>query len=61
MFHDANADGDLNMTPFGPREGYGFSNNVRPFLMAPTLGSALFAAGPGDTHVTIRLHYPPIG
>ena len=60
MFHDANADGDLNLGPLGPKEGYGFSNNVRPFLMAPPLSSALFSVGPGETRLTIRLHYPPI-
>jgi uncharacterized protein (DUF2141 family) len=60
MFHDANADGELNLGPFGPKEGYGFSNNVRPFLAPPSLSSALFPVAAGDTHVTIRLHYPPI-
>jgi uncharacterized protein (DUF2141 family) len=60
MFHDANADGDLNLGPFGPKEGYGFSNNVRPFLAPPYLSSALFPVAAGDTHVTIRLHYPPV-
>ncbi|HEX3916723.1 MAG TPA: DUF2141 domain-containing protein [Caulobacteraceae bacterium] len=58
MFQDANADGDLNLGPFGPTEGYGFSNNVRPFLLPPSLKSALFSAGPGDTRLQIRLHYP---
>ena len=58
MFQDANADGDLNLGPFGPTEGYGFSNNVRPFLMAPSLKSASFVAGVGDTRLQIRLHYP---
>jgi uncharacterized protein (DUF2141 family) len=60
MFQDANADRVLDLGPLGPKEGYGFSNNVRPFLSAPPLRSALFDAGLGDTHVTIRLHYPPI-
>ena len=60
MFHDANADGRLNLGPLGPKEGYGFSNNVRPILSAPPLRSALFDAGLGDTTVTIRLRYPPI-
>jgi uncharacterized protein (DUF2141 family) len=60
MFHDANANGVLDMGPFGPKEGFGFSNNVRPFLTAPSLQSALFSVAAGDTHVTIRLHYPPI-
>jgi uncharacterized protein (DUF2141 family) len=60
MFHDANADGELNLGPFGPKEGYGFSNNVRPFLMAPSLASALFSVVAGDTRIAIRLRYPPI-
>ena len=60
MFQDANGDGDLNLGPLGPKEGYGFSNNVRPFLTAPPLSSALFYAGYPETHVAIRLHYPPI-
>ena len=60
MFHDANSDGDLNLGPFGPKEGYGFSNNVRPFLSPPSLASALFTVAPGDTRVSIRLRYPPI-
>jgi uncharacterized protein (DUF2141 family) len=60
MFHDANADGILNLGPLGPKEGYGFSNNVRPILRAPSLESALFAAAAGDTHISIRLRYPPM-
>lgn len=60
MFHDANADGDLNLGPLGPKEGYGFSNNVRPFLAPPSLQSALFYVGPGDTRISIRLRYPPL-
>jgi uncharacterized protein (DUF2141 family) len=60
MFQDANADGDLNIGPLGPKEGYGFSNDVRPFLSAPSLNSALFPVGPGGAHISIRLRYPPI-
>lgn len=60
MYQDANGDGDLNLGPFGPKEGYGFSNNVRPFLSAPPLRSALFAVSGPETRVTIRLRYPPI-
>jgi len=60
MFHDANANGDLDLGPLGPKEGYGFSNNIRPFLSAPPLRSALFDVAGAETHVTIRLHYPPI-
>ena len=60
MFHDANADGDLNLGPLGPREGYGFSNNVRPFLAQPSLQSTLFSVTGPETLLTIRLRYPPM-
>jgi uncharacterized protein (DUF2141 family) len=60
MFHDANADGVLNVGPLGPKEGYGFSNNLRPFFSAPSLESALFSVAAGDTHITIRLRYPAL-
>ena len=60
MFQDANSNGNLDLGPFGPREGYGFSNNVRPFLSAPSLASALFTVGPGDTRISIRLRSPAI-
>ena len=58
MFHDANSNGDLDVGPFGPREGYGFSNNVRPFLRAPSLAAASFRALAGDTRLQIRARYP---
>jgi uncharacterized protein (DUF2141 family) len=60
MFQDANANGDLDLGPLGPKEGYGFSNNVRPILSAPSLQSALVSVGPGDTRISIRLRYPLI-
>lgn len=60
MFQDANANGDLDLGPFGPKEGYGFSNNIRPFFSAPPLRAALFDTAGAETHVTIRLRYPPI-
>lgn len=59
-FHDANGNGDLDMGPLGPKEAFGFSNNVRPFLSPPLLRSALFDAGLGVTHIAIRLRYPPV-
>ena len=58
-YHDANSNGVLDQGAFGiPREGYGFSNNVRPFLSAPSLASAQFRADEGDTILHIRLRYP---
>jgi uncharacterized protein (DUF2141 family) len=58
VYHDANANGDLDVGPLGPKEGYGFSNNLRPILRAPPLSAALFPVSGPETHVTIRLRYP---
>jgi uncharacterized protein (DUF2141 family) len=58
-FHDANSNGKLDLGLLGiPMEGYGFSNNVRPILHAPSFESVAFQAAPGDTHLRIKLHYP---
>jgi len=59
VYHDANANGVLDQGPFGlPLEGYGFSNNARPFLRPPSLAAARFSAAAGDTILHIRLRYP---
>jgi uncharacterized protein (DUF2141 family) len=58
VFHDANGNGELDMGAFGPREGYGFSNNVRPILSAPSLNSVSFPVSEGVTRLRIRLRYP---
>lgn len=59
-YHDANSNKDLDVGLLGPREGYAFSNNVRPVLSAPSFGAASFVVAPGDTNVTLNLHYPPM-
>lgn len=58
VFHDANANGEVDTGLLGiPREGFGFSNNVRPKLSAPSFQSTHFTAGPGETSLTVMLHY----
>src|SRR5206468_574223 len=58
-YHDANANRDLDQGMLGiPKEGYGFSNDVRPVFSAPSFAAARFAAGPGDTNVAVHLRYP---
>jgi uncharacterized protein (DUF2141 family) len=60
VFHDANANGRLDLGFFDmPKEAYGFSNNFQPILHAPSLDQVKFRVGPGDTRLHIRLHYPP--
>jgi uncharacterized protein (DUF2141 family) len=56
LFHDNNGDGKLNTNIFGiPKEGYGFSNNVRNLLRAPTFEESSFRVGKSDIHLTIKI------
>ncbi|HUZ12195.1 MAG TPA: DUF2141 domain-containing protein [Caulobacteraceae bacterium] len=59
IYQDADDNGVLDQGLFGfPLEGYGFSNNARPFLGPPSLRSAKFFARQGDTVLHVRLRYP---
>lgn len=59
VFHDANANGKLDLGLFGiPIEGFGFSNNFRPLIHAPSFDEVKFTASAGDTRLRIRLRYP---
>jgi len=56
IFHDINGDGKMNTNIFGiPKEGYGFSNNVRNLLRAPTFEESSFRVGKSDIHLTIKI------
>lgn len=58
-FHDENDDGKLGSTPWGvPLEGYGFSNNARGFLHAPSFAAAAFKVTDLAATATISLIYP---
>lgn len=51
FYHDADGDNRLDTDVVGiPQEAYGFSNNVRPGLGAPSFASASFAVGAGETY-----------
>jgi uncharacterized protein (DUF2141 family) len=57
IYDDANNNHRFDKTLVGlPAEDYGFSNNPRIILAPPGLHAAAFAAGSGDTHITIALH-----
>jgi uncharacterized protein (DUF2141 family) len=58
IYHDENANYKLDVGPFGPTEGYGFSRNPRILFSKPSLASTLLVAHAGDNSVHIRLHYP---
>lgn len=44
LYHDENSDGVCNANFFGvPTESYGFSNNIKPFLSAPSFHETKFS------------------
>lgn len=57
IFHDVNADGVCNLNFLGiPREGYGFSNNIKPVLKAPTFEECKIKLT-DDMKLTVQLIY----
>ncbi len=59
LYHDENANGKIDRNGLGiPKEGFGFSNNPRIFMSAPSLKSVRFMAGPAGTTLRIRMKYP---
>jgi uncharacterized protein (DUF2141 family) len=59
IFHDENDNGRLDKNVFGvPTEGYGFSNDARGFLDAPSFDAAAIVVEDADISATITLIYP---
>jgi uncharacterized protein (DUF2141 family) len=57
-FHDENRNGKLDTNVFGfPLEGFGFSNDVHPFLASPAFKAAAFPVGTGAETITIHMQY----
>lgn len=58
VYHDENNNHRFDRSWTGlPLEGFGVSNNPRPFLRAPTHGESAFEVGPGHSVVKIELRY----
>jgi len=58
VFHDENMNGKLDTNWLGiPTEGYGFSNDVKALLSAPSFSAASFQYDGGTIDLTISLHY----
>jgi len=57
-FHDENGNGKFDTNFLGvPEEGYAFSNNVRPFLSAPSFEAASFTLPPEGAAIAMRMMY----
>ncbi len=58
VIHDENRDGELAINWMGkPQEGYGFSNDAKGTLGAPSFEAASFAYNGERLNMTIALHY----
>ncbi len=58
VIHDENMNGKLDTNWLGiPKEGYGFSNDAKALLGAPSFSSASFQYDGGILYLTISLHY----
>lgn len=57
LFHDENSDGECNTNWLGiPTEGYGFSNNVKPVISAPSFDDVKITVNKNMT-ISIDLIY----
>ncbi len=57
IFHDENEDKVLNKNFLGiPKEGYGFSNNIRPTFRAANFEESQFEVSK-DTQLNIKMRY----
>lgn len=58
LLDDENFSGDIDYTKIGiPTEGYGFSNNVKPFLSPPPYRKCLFEIKEGQNKIRINVQY----
>jgi len=58
IVHDENMNGKLDTNWMGiPTEGYGFSNNAKALVGAPSFHAAMFLYDGKDLHMTIEMHY----
>jgi len=59
LYHDENANGKIDRNGLGiPKEGFGFSNNPRIFLSAPSFAKVRFVTNGGGVSTRIRMKYP---
>lgn len=57
-FHDENSNGKLDTNFFGfPLEGFAFSNDIHPFLSAPSFQAVAVRLGTGDETITMHMQY----
>jgi uncharacterized protein (DUF2141 family) len=58
VFHDENSNSKLDKNFLGiPKEGYGFSNNAKATLLAPSFNDAKFKISTQTVNLNIKMEY----
>lgn len=58
VFHDENSNSKLDKNFLGiPKEGYGFSNNAKATLLAPSFNDAKFKISTQTVNLKIKMEY----
>ncbi len=58
LLDDENNSGDMEYNLLGiPKEGFGFANNVKPFLSKPDYSKCTFMLNPGTTRLRVATQY----
>lgn len=58
MFHDEDGDDEFDTNFFGwPKEGFGFSNDVKPGLSAPPYEKVVVHVGPSGLAIIVNVQY----
>lgn len=58
LLHDENANGKMDFNMFGiPIEGYGFSNNPRVILSAPSFNESKFSVLSANEVISVQIKY----
>lgn len=58
IFHDENSNAKLDKNFLGiPKEGYGFSNNTKTTLLAPSFNDAEFKVSTQTINIKIKMEY----
>lgn len=58
VMHDANSDGEFNMSPMGmPEEGWAFSNGDQPIMGPPTFEAHRITVPAEGLRLTVRMQY----
>ena len=58
LLDDENNSGDMDYSKIGiPKEGFGFSNNIKPLITPPPFNKCVFEIKAGENTINIKVQY----